>query len=152
MTQAWTLSKGLGCLPSALLFAPVNLPLAAVPDAWLIGLPIALMVIQVVVLVVQGVVVSKIGEIGKLKENLTAATKELIDARFEGVTHQISEIHERLLRGESSFNELRAADHAIRVLVIERLAEIKSDLTERCASKDDVNEIKQILMRRGLHD
>lgn len=160
MIEAWTLLEGLSLHPSPLAPCPGSTELAevwplllgVVPDAWVIGLPIALLIIQVVLVIVQSVIVWKVGEIRDLKRELTTATEKAITERFSGVMQDIAEINQRLLRGETSFNELREADARLKVEVVERLADLKSTVMERCAGKDDVNELKQMLMRRGIND
>lgn len=121
--------------------------LSVVPDAWVIGWPIALFVLAIVNSIVTGVLVNRSKRIDTLEERVTDSANATIDTRFQSMDRQLGEVQERLIRGEESFKTLRETDTQLRVQFVERLSDLKSYVAENCASKEDVEELKRMLMQ-----
>lgn len=133
--------------------------LAAVPDAWIIGFPIVMILAQFVQVSLLLYVNSKTQRITTLEADVKKAAGEAIDNRLIALraeqlapisvlNNNMAAVHMRLADGETAFRKLREKDSMLEVQFIERLSQLKQLISETCATKDDLREMEDRLNER----
>jgi hypothetical protein len=117
--------------------------LAAIPDAWVIALPIVLLIIQVVQAVIMWNLDRKTDRIDSLESDLKTAMAQAINAKFSSYEQDIKRIYDRLERGENHFAKLDEMRHKLEVDVLRELSELKDIV----ATKDELKQVWQAIHR-----
>ena len=135
------------------------LPLATLPDAWLVGFGIFQLIFSAFV----SIAIMKLSQSQRrydgLEDKLHDTTTKLVDERFRAVSHKVAEtshsfglavaeMKDRIKDIDQVANELQERDQRNELAVVNRLDSLKDWLRNSAANKDDLKSHNDSMARR----
>jgi hypothetical protein len=123
--------------------------LAAAPDAWVIAVPLIVLLIQIVEAVMMWIVNNKANRIDTLEARLAVKAEELIEVKFQvyattleasanTLQAAIGMIQDRLSQGDQDFRSIFDALRDLELKNVQRMESIKDMIRKECVTGEDL--------------